>query len=61
MNAKPTNNMNRRSFLKLAGITVGASAAACCGLGGLATIQPQVDFVEDHYQGESKLLSTGSR
>ncbi len=47
--------MKRRKFLKTAGITLGGLAAACCGLGALATIQPQVDFIESHYQGESKM------
>jgi menaquinone-dependent protoporphyrinogen oxidase len=47
--------MNRRKFLKLAGATLGVSAAACCGLGTLSTRQPQVDFVENHYPGENKM------
>ncbi len=46
---------NRRRFLKLAGITLGASAAACCGLGALATAGPRVDFVEKPYQGEKAM------
>jgi menaquinone-dependent protoporphyrinogen oxidase len=46
---------NRRKFLKLAGITLGVSAAACCGLGALATIGPRVDFVEKPYQGEKAM------
>jgi len=47
--------MKRRKFLKVAGITLGASAAACCGLGALATIQPQVDLIEEHIKGENKM------
>ena len=47
--------MNRRKFLKFAGITLGVSVAACGGLGTLATRQPQVDFIENHYQGENKM------
>jgi menaquinone-dependent protoporphyrinogen oxidase len=47
--------MNRRKFLKLAGITLGVSVAACGGLGTLATRQPQIDFIENHYQGENKM------
>ncbi len=47
--------MNRRKFLKLAGATLGVSAAACCGLGTLAVSQPQIDFTETHYQGEAKM------
>ncbi len=54
-NTQTTNKISRRDFLKLAGVTLGASAAACSGLGRLATIQPEVDFVEDHYQGENKI------
>ena len=55
MDTQPTTKMNRRKFLKLTGATLGVSAAACCGLGTLATIQPQVDFVEDHYQGKNEM------
>jgi menaquinone-dependent protoporphyrinogen oxidase len=47
--------MSRRNFLKLAGVTLGASAAACCGLGALATRPPRIDFAENHYQGENKI------
>ena len=38
--------ITRRRFLTLAGGTVGAAALACCGLTGLATRQPDVEFVE---------------
>ncbi len=47
--------MNRRRFLKWAGATLGVSAAACLGLGTLATRQPQVNLIEDHYQGKNKM------
>jgi menaquinone-dependent protoporphyrinogen oxidase len=45
--------INRRKFLKLTGLTLGASAAACCGLGALATIPPPVDFVENQVPGQT--------
>ncbi len=47
--------MNRRKFLKLAGATLGVSAAACLGLGTVATRQPQIDFIKDHHQGENTM------
>jgi menaquinone-dependent protoporphyrinogen oxidase len=49
------NNMNRRKFLKTAGIATGALVVACGGLGTLATIPPQIDFVEKHYEGKPKM------
>ena len=55
MSNNTSHTMNRRKFLKLAGATLGVSAAACCGLGTLATRQPQVDLVENHYPGENKM------
>lgn len=50
-----SHTMNRRNFLKVAGATLGVSAAACCGLGTLATRQPRAYFIENHYQGENKM------
>lgn len=40
------NKTTRRNFLKIAGLTLGASAAACYGLGKLATIAPQITYPE---------------
>ena len=54
-NNTPQKTMNRRKFLKLAGATLGVSAVACCGLGTLATRQPQVNFIENHYPGENNM------
>jgi menaquinone-dependent protoporphyrinogen oxidase len=51
----PSHTINRRKFLKLAGATLAVSAATCGGLGTLATRQPQIDFVENHYPGENNM------
>ena len=45
-------SMTRRDFLKFAGIAVGLSAAACYGLGAVATIQPKIDLTENHLEGK---------
>ncbi len=37
-----SKRMSRRSFLKLAGVTVGASSLACCGFGYTVTQKPAV-------------------
>jgi menaquinone-dependent protoporphyrinogen oxidase len=42
----PTTKISRRDFLKVAGITLGASAVACSGLTVLGTRQPDIDFTE---------------
>jgi len=49
------STMNRRKFLKTAGIATGALVVACGGLGYVATIPPQIDFVEKHYEGKPKM------
>jgi menaquinone-dependent protoporphyrinogen oxidase len=48
-------SMNRRKFLKTAGIATGALVLACGGLGTAATITPPIDFVEKHLEGNSKM------
>lgn len=55
MPEQTSKTMKRRKFLKVAGITLGASAAACCGLGTLATYQPRVDFIETQTSGDSNM------
>jgi menaquinone-dependent protoporphyrinogen oxidase len=55
VNSNPPQKMNRRKFLKLTGATLGVSAVSCCGLGTLATTQPQVNFVEEHIKGENQM------
>jgi len=47
--------VNRRQFLKTAGIATGAVVLACGGLGAAGTIPPSVDFVEKHYEGDGKM------
>ncbi len=37
-----TKTMSRRNFLKIAGVSLGASSLACCGLGFVATQKPEV-------------------
>ncbi len=49
------SKMNRRQFLKTAGIATGALVLACGGLGIAATIPPQIDFVEKHIEGDVKM------
>jgi menaquinone-dependent protoporphyrinogen oxidase len=55
MTTQPNTKMNRRKFLKLAGVTLGVSAVSCCGLGTLATTQPQVNFVKNHIEGDREM------
>lgn len=43
MNRKP---LSRRDFLKLTGLTLGASALACSGLGYLATLPPAFETID---------------
>jgi len=38
--------LSRRDFLKTAGITLGASALTCSGLGYLATLPPEFDMID---------------
>jgi menaquinone-dependent protoporphyrinogen oxidase len=42
------NQLNRRDFLKAAGLTLGASALVCGGLGTFVTLPPPVDYPETH-------------
>ncbi len=42
----PTPKLSRREFLKLAGVTLAASALACSGLGYLAAQTPEIEFIE---------------
>jgi menaquinone-dependent protoporphyrinogen oxidase len=49
------NKITRRQFLKTAGLATGALVVACGGLGYAATIPPQIDFVEKHYEGDAKM------
>jgi menaquinone-dependent protoporphyrinogen oxidase len=44
-----SNKVNRRGFLKVAGITLGASAVACGGLGYLASRPPRINLIENTY------------
>ncbi len=47
--------MNRRQFLKIAGIATGAAIVACGGLGAAATIAPNIEFVENHKEGKPEM------
>lgn len=49
------STLNRRQFLKTAGIATGAVVLACGGLGYAATIPPQINFIEKHFEGEPKM------
>ncbi len=53
MQEKP--KMNRRQFLKTAGIATGALVVACGGLGAAATITPKIEFVEKHLGGKPEM------
>ena len=44
----PTKQISRRNFLKTAGLTLGASALVCGGLGTFAALPPPVDYRETH-------------
>jgi len=48
--------LSRRDFLKAAGITLGASALTCSGLGYLATLPPEFDMI-DTSLGEQDTMS----
>jgi menaquinone-dependent protoporphyrinogen oxidase len=52
----PTRTLSRRDFLKITGVTLGTSVAACSGLIALATHRPAVTLPESMYgeQGMSK-------
>jgi len=41
--------LSRRDFLKTAGITLGASALACSGLGYLATMPPEFELIDSSF------------
>lgn len=47
--------LSRRDFLKTAGITLGASALACSGLGYLATLPPKFDMIDTSF-GEQNTM-----
>lgn len=47
--------INRRQFLKTAGIASGALIIACGGLGYAATIPPNIEFVEKHLEGKPEM------
>ncbi len=49
------SKMNRRQFLKTAGIATGAVIVACGGLGAAATIAPNIEFVENHKEGKPEM------
>lgn len=50
-----TKRFSRRDFLKTAGITLGASALACSGLGYAASIPPKVETPELSYAKDSAM------
>jgi menaquinone-dependent protoporphyrinogen oxidase len=50
----PARTLSRRDFLKVTGITLGASAAACSGLAVLATHRPTITLTESTY-GEQNM------
>src|SRR5512138_2704511 len=57
----PTRTLSRRDFLKVAGITLGTSVAACSGLTALATHSPAVTLSESTYGDQNmskKILVT---
>ena len=45
----PTRTLSRRDFLKITGITLGASVVTCSGLAALATHRPAVNLSESTY------------
>jgi menaquinone-dependent protoporphyrinogen oxidase len=58
--------MDRRKFFKIAGITVGAGAVSCAGLGYLALQEPKIDFStfscgEDSNMGDRILVAYASK
>ncbi|MCJ7433406.1 MAG: twin-arginine translocation signal domain-containing protein [Anaerolineales bacterium] len=50
-----TKKMNRRDFLKVAGLAVGATALSCTGLGALATSTPEITFLEKNSEGANNM------
>jgi menaquinone-dependent protoporphyrinogen oxidase len=50
-----TKRFSRRDFLKTAGITLGASALACSGLGYAASIPPKVETPELSYAKDNTM------
>src|SRR5512147_3066162 len=57
----PTRTLSRRDFLKVTGITLGASVAACSGLTALATYSPAITLSESAYGDQNmskKILVT---
>jgi menaquinone-dependent protoporphyrinogen oxidase len=48
-------SINRRKFLQIAGLTLAASAFTCCGGAALATLPPQINFVETHSHGNNAM------
>jgi len=47
--------MNRRDFLKVAGLTAGATVLSCSGLGVLATHAPEIMFLEKEFKGANNM------
>jgi menaquinone-dependent protoporphyrinogen oxidase len=47
--------MNRRDFLKVAGLTAGATVLSCSGLGALATHTPEIMFLEKELKGANNM------
>jgi menaquinone-dependent protoporphyrinogen oxidase len=57
----PIRTLSRRDFLKITGITLGTSAAACSGLAALATYSPEITLSESTYGDQNmpkKILIT---
>ncbi len=50
-----TKRLSRRDFLKTAGITLGASALACSGLGYAASIPPKIETPELSYAKDNDM------
>lgn len=48
---------SRRNFLKIAGITVGATALTCSGAGYVVTRKPSIPTPEVTYQGEENTMN----
>ncbi len=56
MKTMTQRKLSRRDFLKTAGITLGASALTCSGLGYLATLPPEFEMI-DTSLGEQDTMS----
>lgn len=50
-----SRKFSRRDFLKTAGITLGASALACSGLGYLATLPPEFEMTDTSFGEQSAM------